>query len=143
MRILMTGLAVIALAACNQQPTDPDVAKVDEPEIGAAAEVSNPPYGDTAFEYTAADGTISTLSHDNSGAYMITGAGELRDRGSYDYVDGKLCYDSEMLDEDPGCFASPAEPIEIGQTYKTDDGKGAMTAMKRVPYQQPAREAPE
>lgn len=146
MRFLTIGVAAAALAACGQPATDPDVQEVDEAKIGAeaeAAEEAEPTYGDTAFEFTEADGTISTVTHDSSGAYMITGAGEMRDRGNWEYVDGKLCYDSEILEEDPGCFEAPSQLVKVGDSYQSANADGEMIDIKRVDYRLPAREAPE
>ena len=150
MRILISGFAALALAACSEGGLDGEedgVAeiKVDEDNVAIGDEpiTSDPRFADTAWEWKANDGTPLYTVLYASGVYHTAGSDVLRDEGRWTVRDDHLCFDSEMLKDEPGCFSADAyRPLDLGQVWLTDNHEGEAVRFTRAEYRQLAFEAP-
>lgn len=149
MRIVTGGLAMLALCACTENGIDGEetsaeevVIAQDEVAVGDESIDADPRFADTAWEWQAADGTDLYTVLYASGAYHTAGAEILRDQGRWEVRNEQLCFDSEMLADEPGCFSADAyRPLDIGQVWLTENREGEDARFIRAQYRQLAFEA--
>lgn len=140
-QLIIASTAVLALTACGE--AEPSLEALDETaipesETDLAGEVKNsdPRFADTAWEWQSAEATIVTTNLDAAGTYRTAGAGELLDQGRWQVKDDRLCFDSELLDDEPGCFlAEKFYPLDLGETWETENDDGETARFTRVAYQ--------
>lgn len=139
--IIAPAAAALALAACGE--AEPSLEVLDEtaiPEsetdLAGEAKDADPRFADTAWEWQSAEATIVTTNLDAAGTYRTAGAGELLDQGRWKVKEDRLCFDSELLDDEPGCFlAKKFHQLDIGETWETENDDGETARFTRVVYQ--------
>lgn len=149
MRILATGLAMLALTACNEssitgEEDGVDEVVIDEDKVALGDEPTDadPRFAQSAWEWKANDGTPLYTVLYASGIYHTEGGAILRDQGRWEVRDDHLCFDSEMLSDEPGCFAAENyRPLDVGQVWLTENHEGEDARFTRAAYRQLAFEA--
>lgn len=135
MRIVMTSLAALALAGCNQaaDTTANDMAATNDAMMAndmmapaATGEITR-----TSWEFTE-DGKPMLESIDENGNYIVSSGGKHVDHGTAVMKDGKACFTSAMTDEGEVCWTDPM--VEVGQSGETTSDKGEKLTVKRVEY---------
>ena len=149
MRMLTCGLAFVALSACTEATTGEEDGVADvtiaesEVDIGDDLFDSDPRFRETAWEWKATDGTPLLTALDASGTYRTEGGGDIRDEGRWQVREDQLCLDSDMLDDEPGCFSADAyRPLDIGDVWLTENKEGEDARFTRAAYRPIAAEAP-
>jgi hypothetical protein len=139
MRIVMTSLAVLALAAC-QKPAEPanDMNMAEEnvamEENAADANMATPAafqINDTSWEFTD-EGKAQTMTVDASGNYVSWSGDKHVDHGTAVVQGDKVCFDSAMDKEGPECWTT--SPVEVGQSFETTSDKGGKLTVKKVAF---------
>ena len=139
MRTVMTAVAVLALAACDQpaEPTNDLNAAEDNMAMDANAMDANAvmpaafQINETTWEFTR-EGKAQTESVDANGSYVAWSGDEHLDHGTAVMKDGKACFTSAMDQEGEVCWTT--QPTEIGQSMETTSDKGEKLTVKRVAF---------
>lgn len=138
--ITTAAAAALALAACGE--AEPSVDALDETAIPESetdladdAKDADPRFAETAWQWQSADAGTVTTNLDAAGTYRTAGVSEVLDSGRWQVEDDRLCFDSEVLADEPGCFtAEKFYPLEIGETWETENGEGETARFTRVAY---------
>ena len=140
MRILMTSLAVIALAACSKPAETTNDANAGDANLAmeanatADANAATPAafqINDTSWEFTR-EGKAQTQTIDASGNYVAWSGKEHTDHGTAVMKGDKVCFTSAMDKEGELCWTT--SPTEVGQSLETTSDKGEKLTVKRIAF---------
>ena len=139
MRIVMTSLAVLALAACDRPAeTTNDMNATDANMTMDAnamdANMTMPAafqLNETTYEFTR-EGKAITETVDASGNYVSWSGNEHVDHGTAVMKGDKACFTSAMDQEGEVCWTT--QPNEVGQSFETPSDKGEKLTVKRIAY---------
>lgn len=134
MRIVITSLAVLALAGCGQS-TDAtnEVAEADA-NMAMEANMATPAdfeIKQTSWEFTR-DGKAIVETVDASGNYVAWSGEEHIDHGTAMMKDGKACFVSAMDQQGEVCWTTAQ--TDVGQTFETTSDKGETLTVKRIAF---------
>ena len=137
MRIVMTSLAALALAACGRPAETnnnaPDANTAMEGNAADANMVKPAAFqlNETTYEFTR-EGKAITETVDASGNYVSWSGDEHVDHGTAVMKGDKACFTSAMDQEGEVCWTT--QQNEVGQSFETTSDKGEKLTIKRIAY---------